>query len=98
MPDRDVERMIAIAERWAFQRHEVFRRAGKEYNDGANAASLREFQTILNACSKELVGIIQSQNPEVYSALREVVMNCEAVLAGARTVINHQDVTKQVGG
>lgn len=93
---RRFEELIRIVEIWQTQKKEVFKR--NPYHDGASVPSMTEFAQIQTSCARRLVSIMERQDDDFYESLIEIATQVGAVLRGAKTFVDKQDVTHAIEG
>lgn len=89
----ELEGVIRTVETWQHQKTEVFKRQG--YDDGANAASLREFVEIQNRLCKQLISAFRKEDADFWTSLMELSVNCERIVSRAKIFVDGQDRTSQ---
>lgn len=91
--DKETEDIIRVVETWQLQRHEVFKR--EAFQEGKNAASLRQFVEINNRLSRRLIAVFDKRDPEFWSALQELAVVAGTIVSGGKTFVNGQDRTSE---
>lgn len=83
------DEFTTLIETWQTQKLAVFKR--QPFNEGANAASLREFTEIMNRLSRRLISITGKQDPDFWQSIVELAMNTNRILEGGKVFVDKQD-------
>ena len=93
MSEPSMNELRTVIETWISQRTLTFQR--QPFNEGANASSLREFVEIQNRLSRRLISILQTENPDFWSAFVELGMNASRIVEGGKILVDKQDRSQE---
>jgi hypothetical protein len=88
---RSYQDLVELIESWQTLRSHI----ASTWNNGASAASLREFVEVHNAHTRKVIAEIGKGDPDFWSAWSELGVNAGTLLTpGAKIFVNGQDRTQ----